>query len=225
VSRSFDAIPRKSIGWTTRSRTELAVGTTSVPAGADKWSTTELLGGSLGALSGPTVRLSLTALALSTVFVASSQQEPARPDAEVLRVVLERAAKGENVPQAELEPRTASKDEDLRVAADRIIPRSIVASCLIAKRRALRRPTVQSHLRLVWESAAVIKKEFRTSDQWIRRHPAEAGVLQLSVPVYSDDHLLAGVYVSRLGNNLGGAGVFFMLTAYVTGDRSFPSTH
>jgi len=205
------------------------------------------------------VRLSLTALALSTVFVASSQQEPARPDAEVLRVVLERsvadiiqdwsldpnvkgvvvsdesipcalplgereqlrhnaalerAAKGENVPQAELEPRTASRDEDLRVVADRIIPRSIVARCLIAKRRALRRPTVQSHLRLVWESAAVIKKEFRTSahDQWIRRHPAEAGVLQLSVPVYSDDQLLAGVYVSRLGNNLGGAGVFFMLT-------------
>jgi len=59
----------------------------------------------------------------------------------------------------------------------------------------------------------VIAKLFRTSktDEWNRRHPGAAGVLRLSLPVYSDDGSFAAVYVSRLRNGVGGAGVFFML--------------
>ena len=126
---------------------------------------------------------------------------------------LERSAKGENVSQAELKTKTPSKNEDLAVAPGRVIPRSIVAGCLTSLRRPLPRFTTTSPLHLTWETAMVIAKQFRTSDidQWNRRHPGAAGVLQLSLPVYSDDGSRAGVYVSRLRNGVGGAGVFFML--------------
>jgi len=126
---------------------------------------------------------------------------------------LERSAKSESMSTTEVKARTPPKNEDLAVAPGRIIPRSIVAGCLTSLRRPLARFTITSPLHLTWESAVVIAKEFRRSgsEKWNGRHPGVVGVLHLALPVYSDDGSQAGVYVSRLRNGAGGAGVFFML--------------
>ena len=72
---------------------------------------------------------------------------------------------------------------------------------------------VNSPLGLEWERPSVVAREFRASAPapWARRHPNAAGLVRLAKPVFSEDRSQAGVYFSRLKNDVGGAGIFCML--------------
>jgi len=98
----------------------------------------------------------------------------------------------------------------------RVIPKEVIVNLRKRAKSLSTLPTVSpgSALRLEVEKTSVIETTFRPSNApstFGHRHPRAVGLIEITLPGYSNDGTIAGLYFSRLRVGLGGGGFFVLL--------------
>lgn len=148
--------------------------------------------------------------AIPAMFPQSAEQE------QMEREVTSHWKENQNVDwEAILDGRPDGK-HDYVMSQNHVIPKDVVKDMLARSNKKSLLPTMrsQSPLRVVVEKSSFINRTFRTDDgsaEFGKMYPCAHGVIEMSLPGYSQNGNVAGVYFSQYRLGIGGAGSFVLL--------------
>lgn len=154
-------------------------------------------------------------------MILSNESTPAAFPQSLIQEDLERRITLENPTSQNVEWESIlygnpEKHKDYVMSDNHTIPADVVDSLLARSEKSQILPPVapQSSLRVIVGTASFINRTFRSNEEsstFSARYPCAIGLIQMSLPGYSRDGNISGLYYSRLTTGIGGGGIFVLL--------------